>query len=81
MNISPINFTSNNKKRPLINTNSTGYLAAGGLGLTVASGITKNKSFRKAHKGFSMFTGAMVLLHIFLIETNKMRYRHAMKNQ
>lgn len=53
-----------------ITPTTTGYAAVAGFGLTVWSGISKNKAFRKTHKPLSIFTGVVTLAHLALIEYN-----------
>ena len=56
------------KIQTYITPKTTGYTAAAGLGVTVISGITKNKSVRKMHKPFAFITALFTLVHIGLIE-------------
>ncbi len=58
----------NSIQSTIITPKSTGYAAAGGLGLTVISGMSKNKYIRKAHKPLAIFSVLSAILHIGLIE-------------
>lgn len=60
-------FSSANsyKNKTLINLRNTGYFATTSIGLTMASGLTKNKTLKKSHKVFAWISVASVLLHIF----------------
>ena len=69
MQISPV------RQNPIITPKTTGYSATLGLGLAIASGISKNKSFRKAHKPLAYISAALSLLHIGLIEYYHHKYR------
>ena len=57
----------------IITPRTTGYAATGGLALSMISGVSKNKSFRKAHKSFAWFTAAATLIHIGLIESYRFK--------
>lgn len=57
----------NNKKYSIVNARTTGYTAAAGLGLTMASGVIKNKFMRKGHKYFALTTVISTVLHIYLL--------------
>ena len=50
-------------------------LAAAGIGLTILSGISKNKTFKKTHKPLSIFSALATILHIGLIEYYHYKYR------
>ena len=54
---------------------TTGYAAAIGLGLSVLSGISKDKKIRKMHKPFAYITAAFTALHICMIEYLKGKYK------
>lgn len=69
MKVSPIS------KNSIITPKTTGYGATAGLGLSIASGISKNKSFRKAHKPLAYFSAVMTLIHIGLIEYYHHKYK------
>ncbi len=69
MKISSIN---SNK---IITPKSTGYAATAVLGIATLSGLSKNKSFRKAHKPLAYLTVALTTVHIALIEY----YHHKFK--
>lgn len=55
---------------------TTGYAATVSLGLATASGISKNKCFRKVHKPFAYVTAALTFLHLGVVEY----YHHKFKN-
>jgi len=57
----------NTKKRPLINLKTTGYVAATGIGLSMLSGLTKNRILRKNHKILAGISFTAVVAHIYLI--------------
>ena len=63
------------KSTPLLTPKTTGYGATAALGLSVLSGVSKNKSFRKSHKFFAYLAMALTALHIGLIEY----YHHKLK--
>lgn len=56
----------NPRKKAHITGELTGLGAGVGLALTVASGYTKNKNFKKQHKNFAIATIVITVLHIFL---------------
>ena len=60
----------------IITPKTTGYAATVSLGLATVSGISKNKTFRKAHKPLAYVTAALTVLHLGLIEY----YHHKFKN-
>jgi hypothetical protein len=63
-----------------ITPKSTGYMSAAGVGLAIASGVSKNKSFRKYHKPLALFSGVCTLLHIGLIEYYNHKYAKSKSN-
>lgn len=63
------------KINSIITPKTTGYAATVSLGLATASGISKNKTFRKAHKPLAYVTAALTLLHIGLIEYYHYKFR------
>lgn len=69
------NSNANQKKRPLINAKSTGYVATVGMGLSMLSGHSKNKFLKKNHKFFACTAFIAVIAHIGLIST-----KHKSKN-
>ena len=69
MNVQPV---SNNK---IFTPKTTGYTATVGLGLSIASGVSKNKSFRKTHKPLAYITTAITALHIGLVEYRHYKYK------
>lgn len=70
MKISPIN-------NQIITPKTTGYSATLALGMATLSGISKNKSFRKAHKPFAYLSAVFTAIHIALIEY----YHHSYKKE
>lgn len=54
------------KKRPIINTQNTGYIATAGIGLSVISGVSKYKTLRKSHKFFAGLTFIAAATHIYI---------------
>ncbi|MDD3437266.1 MAG: hypothetical protein PHC64_08960 [Candidatus Gastranaerophilales bacterium] len=72
--VNPTNI-NNHKKRSIINSQSTGYIATAGVGLAAYSGITKNKFLRKNHgiiAGISLLT---VLAHIYFVLAQRAQYK------
>ena len=69
MNINPLSQTS------ILTPKTTGYSATAGMMLTVLSGISKNKTLKKAHKPFSYVTAGLTALHIGLIEYSHYKYK------
>ena len=67
---------SNNK---YITPKTTGYASATGIALTLLSGITKNKSFRKSHKPLAYLSTGLTALHIGLIEYNYYNWKKTNK--
>lgn len=68
MKIDRVTSTNKNtKKRPVINAMNTGYIAAGGIGLSMISGHSKVKFLKKNHKVFAGMTCAAVLAHMYVI--------------
>ena len=59
----------------IITPTTTGYTAAAGIGLTILSGISKNKTLKKTHKPLSIFSAFATILHIGLIEYYHYKYR------
>lgn len=58
-----------------ITPKTTGYAATAGLGLSIISGVTKNKSFRKAHKPIAYLSALFTAIHIGLIEYYHHKYK------
>ena len=54
---------------------TTGYAAAAGMGITLLSAVSKNKTFKKVHKSASWLTALLTILHIGLIEYYHYKYR------
>ncbi len=63
------------KLSAVITPKTTGYAAVAGLGLTAASGISRNKTLRGKHKVFAWLTTAITALHIGLIEYLNHKYK------
>ena len=59
----------------IITPKSTGYAATVGLGLSVWSGISKNKTLRKKHKPLAYITAGLTAIHIGLIEFYHHKYK------
>ena len=59
----------------IITPKTTGYTAAAGLGLSVLSGICKNKTIKSAHKPLAWMTAAAALFHIAQIEYLGHKYK------
>lgn len=53
----------------------TGYAAAVGMGVTLLSAVSKNKTFKKSHKSVSWLTALLTVLHIGLIEYYHYKYK------
>ncbi len=64
-----------------ITPKTTGYTATAGLVLSVMSGVSKNRSFRKFHKPAAYATAAITALHIGLIEYNHYKWKKESKKQ
>jgi len=64
------------KIQPYINSKTTGYAAAAGVGLTVLSGITKNKSVKRFHKPMAFMSIFLTALHIGITEFYHYKYRN-----
>jgi len=54
---------------------TTGYAAAAGMGITLLSAVSENKTFNKVHKPVSWLTALLTILHIGLIEYYHYKYR------
>lgn len=52
----------------------TGWGAGAGMVLTMASGYTKNKNFKKQHKNLALFTTIMTIAHVLLT-----KFKHSKK--
>lgn len=59
----------------IITPKTTGYATTAGLGLSVWSGISRNKTFRKKHKPLAYTTAVLTALHIGLIEYYNFKYK------
>ncbi len=63
------------RKNSIITPKTTGYAATVGLGATVWSGISKNKTFRRQHKPLAYITAILTAIHIGLIEYYHHKYK------
>ena len=63
------------KSNNILTPRTTSYSATLGLGLSIWSGLSKNKSFRKAHKPLAYITALLTALHIGLIEYYHIKYK------
>ena len=78
MKIDNLTFTSTNKqKRPLINSQSTGYIATASIVLATASGFVKGTNIRKSHKFLSLVSVLAGAWHIYVVESYKKMYKKA----
>lgn len=57
-------------KKTLINVSNTGYASLIGMGLTFASGMSKNKTIRNSHKYLSILTVAAAIWHLVKVFSN-----------
>ena len=71
--IQPITST-NNKPKKYYTPKNTGYLALGTLGIATISAMSKNKTFKKAHKHFAFLSVISSLAHLETL------YHHKIKN-
>ena len=55
---------------------TTGYISAAGLGLSVWSGLSKNKTITKAHKPLAVITAFFTIMHIGLIEYYNYKFKN-----
>lgn len=62
-------------KNSIVTPKTTGYAATVGLGATMLSGVSRNKTFRKTHKPLSYITTLITLIHIGLIEYKHHKYK------
>lgn len=69
MNVSPV------RRNKILTPKTTGYAATAALGLSVLSGISKNKSFRKTHKTFAYISAFLTAVHVGLIEYYHHKYK------
>ena len=60
----------------ILTPKSTGYAAAAGIGLSVLSGLSKNKAIKKTHKPLSVLTAFFTILHIGLIEYYNYKFKN-----
>lgn len=76
MKIDKTTFTHRNSRNSgSINSKNTGYAATGSIALAVATGFSKNKSFRNTHKFFAVLSAALVGVHIYSVEHFIRRYK------
>ena len=59
----------------IITPKTTGYAATVGLGLSVWSGVSRNRNFRKTHKPLAYITALLTAIHIGLIEYYHHKYK------
>ncbi len=57
-----------NSIQQVITPKTTGYAATAGVGISIYSGISKNKNIKKFHKPLAYITTVLIALHIGLIE-------------
>ena len=69
----------NIKLNSIVTPKSTGYAATVTLGASVLSGISKNKTFRKQHKGLAYLSAILTALHIGIIEHNHHKFKRDKK--
>ena len=62
------------KIQTIVTPKTTGYTAAAGMGLSILSGLSKNKNLKKIHKPLAWSSAAVTLLHIGLIEYYNHKY-------
>ena len=72
--IQKISQHSTNKK-PLITPKSTGYAAAGAIGLCTIRAFSKSKSITKTHKILGFIATGLTLLHIGCVEYLHHKYK------
>lgn len=56
------------KVQSIITPKTTGYAAATGIALTIASNFSKNTTIKKTHKPLGWISAGLTLVHIGLIE-------------
>lgn len=59
----------------VITPKTTGYASAVGMGLTLMSGMSQNKIFKKAHKPLAIFSAIAAIIHIGLIEYYNYKFK------
>lgn len=59
----------------IVTPKSTGYAAAAGLVMSVASGVTKNRVLRRTHKPAAYAAAVLTAVHIGLIEYYHHKYK------
>ncbi len=62
-------------KNSIFTPKTTGYAATAGLTAAVLSGVSRNKTFRKAHKPLACLTAILTAVHIGLIEYYHHKYK------
>ena len=60
-----------------VTAKTTGYITTAAIGLSVISGMSKNKSFRKFHKPFAYLSVLLAATHIGLIEYNHYKWKNS----
>jgi len=80
--ISSANATTSTstKKRSVLNTKSTGYVAAAGMALAVLSGPTKSKFLRNNHKVFAGISLVAVIAHMYLVSSNRNHWKKSVSS-
>lgn len=58
-----------------ITPKTTGYAAASCIGMSVLSGISKNRIIRKTHKPLAYMSAILTIFHIGLIEYYHHKYK------
>ena len=58
-----------------ITPKTTGYSATAALGISVLSGISKNKTCRKMHKPFAYLSAFLTVAHIGLVTYLHNKYK------
>lgn len=59
----------------IITPKTTGYAATTTLALSLLSGVTKNRTFRKTHKPLAYLSALFTIMHIGLIEYYHQKYK------
>ena len=70
MKIQNINFTSNDKRKPVPIVKTAGFVSIAGMGMCMWSGMTKNKSLKKHHKIFAWITAIGAVLHLGVLASS-----------
>ena len=56
--------TEPKKPKPLLTGKNTGYAAMAGMGLTMLTGMTRNKTMRSSHLYMSFLTATAAVVHL-----------------